>query len=90
MSARNELLARVAGAQGMVIEQAECSEDDALALIVDRALEDHETVGAIADAVLDRSIRLGCPTRRGGSPTRSPRRWLPDPLDRRRRRVRFG
>ena len=89
MSARSELLARVAGAQGMVIEQAECSEDDALALIVDRALEDHETVGAIADAVLDRSIRLGCPTR-GGNPTRSPRRWLPDPLDRRRRGVQFG
>ena len=76
MSARNELLARVAGAQGMVIEQANCSEDDALALIVDRALEDHATVGAVADAVLTCSIRLAGPG--GRRPSVAGRRWLPE------------
>jgi hypothetical protein len=55
---RERFFARLSDAQDLVSAQAQCSPDAALVLIVDRALTGHKTVGAIADAVLDKSIRF--------------------------------
>jgi AmiR/NasT family two-component response regulator len=51
--------AEVAQAQGMVSVQADCSLEEALELMRDRATVTHQTLDEIADAVLDRSIRFG-------------------------------
>ena len=50
---------RVFQAQGMVSVQAECSIDEALILIGERALVQHRDVIEIADAVLEHLIRFG-------------------------------
>ena len=51
--------ARVTQASGMVSVQAECSVDDALVLMRDRATVQGQTLDEIAEAVLDRRIRFG-------------------------------
>jgi AmiR/NasT family two-component response regulator len=50
---------RVAQAAGMVSVQADCPVGDAFARLVDRAKIDHCTIGEVATAVVERSIRLG-------------------------------
>ena len=54
-----EVFYRVAGAQGMVSAQAECSLGDALVLMCERAQVEHRTLSQVATAVLDRAIRFG-------------------------------
>jgi AmiR/NasT family two-component response regulator len=54
-----ERRARIARAQGMVTVQAECTMDEALDLMRDRAAVGGQTLEEIADAVIDRSIRFG-------------------------------
>jgi len=52
-------LYRVVQAQGMVSVQADCSLDNALVMMHERAQVQHRTLPQIADAVLARSIRFG-------------------------------
>lgn len=54
-----ETAAHVARAQGMVSVQVDCSLDDALQMMRDRASVSHATLNEIATAVLDHSIRFG-------------------------------
>jgi AmiR/NasT family two-component response regulator len=49
----------VAQAQGMVSVQAECSVDQALILMVERAQVQRQTLTEIAEEVLARRIRFG-------------------------------
>ena len=51
--------AKVIQASGMVSVQAECTVDEALALMHDRAEVHGQTLDEIAEAVLDRRIRFG-------------------------------
>ena len=46
-------------ASGIVCVQAECTLDDALAMIKDRAEVSHQSVEAIAVAVIERRIQFG-------------------------------
>jgi len=50
--------AAIAQASGMVSVQATCSLDDALMLMVDRAQVEHQSLWAVANAVLDRTMRF--------------------------------
>jgi hypothetical protein len=54
-----ELSYRVAGAQGMVSVQADCTLADALVMMIERAHVQHETLTQIAEDVLERRIRFG-------------------------------
>jgi AmiR/NasT family two-component response regulator len=54
-----ESSAAVSQASGMVSVQAECSVDQALALMKDRAIVHGETLEDIAAAVVAREIRFG-------------------------------
>jgi AmiR/NasT family two-component response regulator len=51
--------ARIAQAMGMVSIQADCTIDDALTMISNRAMVEHHTVEEIAISVIDGSIRFG-------------------------------
>ncbi len=51
--------ARLHQAQGMVSAQAQCSVDEAMIMISDRATVTGLTLDEIADAVIDRTIRFG-------------------------------
>jgi hypothetical protein len=53
-----ERTARVSQAAGMVSVQADCSPDDALALMADRALIEHISLVALALGVIERTIRF--------------------------------
>jgi hypothetical protein len=46
-------------AQGMVSVQADCPMNEALALIKERAASDGLTLEALANRVIDRSLRFG-------------------------------
>jgi AmiR/NasT family two-component response regulator len=50
---------RVAQAQGMVSAQIQCTVDEALVIMRERALVQHQTLADVADAVLKREIRFG-------------------------------
>jgi len=50
---------RVGKASGMVSVQADCSVDEALVLMQERAQVSHQTLSEIADDVLARRIRFG-------------------------------
>jgi len=52
------LSARVRQAQGMVSVQAHCSMEQALALMVQRALDRYRTLHEMADMILDETIRF--------------------------------
>jgi AmiR/NasT family two-component response regulator len=56
------LIARLAQAQGVVATQADCSLDEALQTMGERAYVEHRTLYEIAVAVLDRTISFGAPT----------------------------
>jgi hypothetical protein len=51
--------ARVENATGMVMVQANCSVEDALALLEQRAADTGATLEDIAEAVISRRIRFG-------------------------------
>jgi AmiR/NasT family two-component response regulator len=59
MSPRSTEIDRIAQAQGVVSVQADCSMDEALALMKDRAVSTHATLVEIADSVIDRLTRFG-------------------------------
>lgn len=59
MAAWEELTYRVAQAQSMVAAQTECTMDEALAIMRERAEVQYQTLIEIADAVLERRIRFG-------------------------------
>jgi len=56
---RWETIPVVSQAMGMVCVQADCTVDDALVLIRERAMVSRSTVPEIAQAVIDRSISFG-------------------------------
>jgi hypothetical protein len=53
------LIFRVAQAQGMVSVQAACTVAEALVMMQERARVQHQSLGDIADGVLERRIRFG-------------------------------
>jgi len=59
MSVREEREPSVSQASGMVSVQAECTVDEALVLMKERALVTGRSLLDVAHATLDRSIRFG-------------------------------
>ena len=59
MATWEEVSYRVTEAQGMVSVQADCTLDEALVLMIERANVQRETLTEIAEAVLERRIRFG-------------------------------
>jgi AmiR/NasT family two-component response regulator len=59
MASWEDQLYRVAQAQGMVSVQAGCNLNDAITMMHERALVQHQSLNDIAKAVIDRSIRFG-------------------------------
>ena len=57
-----DLIGRLAQAQGMVSIQADCSLDDALRTMRERAQVERRTLDNIVTSVLDRTISFGPPT----------------------------
>ena len=55
----DELIYRVSQAQGMVSVQTECTLNEALVIMQERAVIHHQTLADIADAVLEHRIRFG-------------------------------
>jgi len=59
MTTWEDQIYRVAQAQGMVSVQAECTLDEAIEMMHDRAEVQHQTLHDVARAVLARSSRFG-------------------------------
>ena len=59
MPARDDRHPMVSQASGMVSVQAECTVDEALVLMKERALVSGESLLDIAEATVDRRIRFG-------------------------------
>ena len=59
MSTWEELTYKVAQAQGMIAVQAACTVAEALIMMNERALVQHQTLAGIAEDVVDRRIRFG-------------------------------
>jgi hypothetical protein len=54
-----EVTYQIAQAQGMVSVQAECTLDEALTMMIERAHVQHQHLADIADGVIHRRIRFG-------------------------------
>ena len=55
----DELVLRVAQAQGMISVQIDCTLDEALVIMRERALVQHQTLADVAVGVLEHRIRFG-------------------------------